>query len=96
MKDIAVLGSPIIIFMLSSNQIAGFFDHQYLRKQCTHILDFLRGDFTKKRYHMRLSLVVGCLQACLTTPKFADIFLVSLWLILGAFPGRNNSELKIS
>ena len=51
MKDIAVLGSPIIIFMLSSNQIAGFFNHQYLRKQCIHILDFLRGDFTKKRYH---------------------------------------------
>ena len=50
----------------------------------------------RRGYHMRLSLLVGCLQACLTTPKFADIFLVSLWLILGAFPGRNNSELKIS
>ena len=30
--------------MLSSNQIAGFSDYHYLRKECIHVFDILHGD----------------------------------------------------
>ena len=35
--------------MLSSNQIAVFFDHQYLWKQYINIFDFLRRDIHKEQ-----------------------------------------------
>ena len=43
--------------MLSANQIAVFFDHQYLWKKLIGFLDFLPED-----NHLRLLLFVGCGQ----------------------------------
>ena len=46
--------------MLSSNWIAGFFDHQYLQKE---FIDFLY--FLMRNSHP----LVGCAQPCWATPK---------------------------
>ena len=37
--------------MLSVSQIAVFFDHQYLRKESSDVLIFLRGD----KYHRKVA-----------------------------------------
>ena len=39
-----ILVHKLLTKMLSSNQIAGFFDHQYIWKKCLIFLDFLYGD----------------------------------------------------
>ena len=43
---------------LSSNQIAGFFDHQYLWKKFNNLLDFLNGDSHQAKEE-RLWLLIG-------------------------------------
>ena len=35
--------------MLSTNQIAVFFEHQFIRKELINLLDFLHGDIDQKR-----------------------------------------------
>lgn len=47
--------------MLSSKQIAGFFDDQYLWKELINI--FLHGDIPQKRQHLRLVPLVGFIHA---------------------------------
>ena len=35
--------------MLSSNQIAGFYDYQYLWKECIYIFDFWNGEIHQEK-----------------------------------------------
>ena len=50
---------------LSSNQIAGFFDHQYLWKESSDILCFLYGGNQQGEVEYEVLLFVGCDQLCL-------------------------------
>ena len=56
--------------MLSSNQIAVFFDDQYLWKKYISIFDFLCRNIHKEKVACEVTTLVGCVQACTTTPKF--------------------------
>ena len=51
--------------MLSTNQVAVLFDHQYLWKESIDTFDFFCTEFVIKwSYHLRLLLLVGCGQFC--------------------------------
>ena len=51
--------------MLSSSQIAIFFDHQYLSKESIDTLDFLHGDNHQYKVGSETTNLVGCGQLCL-------------------------------
>ena len=51
--------------MFSNNQVAELFDHQY---------QFLMEIVIKGRYHMRLTLLVGCSKVSLSFNQIAGFF----------------------
>ena len=56
--------------MLLSNQIVGFFDHQYLSKEALNVTEFFCIEkVTKDRLLLRVPILVGCSQACPAMPK---------------------------
>ena len=59
---------------LLSNQITGFFDHQYLRMQSIEILDFCMMIIFNGRCHQRLPLLVACDYLSLSSNYFAVFF----------------------
>ena len=64
--------------MLSSNQIVGFFDHQYLLKKSFNFLDFLRRESYPGKETMKVLLLVGHGQVCPASPRAAN-FLEVFW-----------------
>ena len=60
--------------MLSSNQITGFFDHQYLWKEYMNIVDFFHGDIHTGRQHLKLLLLASSMsrysQSCPNLHRF--------------------------
>ena len=59
---------------LLSNQIAGFFDHQYLRKESIDILVFCIEIFIKESQHPRLPLLVEYAQLCLFSNQVEGVY----------------------
>ena len=59
---------------LSSNQIAVFFDPQYLWKESSDILVFCTELFIKWRYHQRQLFLVGCGQLFNSSNQIAGFF----------------------
>ena len=59
---------------LLSNLIAGFFDHQYLWKESSNILVFCMDLGIKGRWHLRLSLFIGCGLLYLSLNQVAGSF----------------------
>ena len=53
---------------LSSNQITGFFDLQYLWKQSIDILDFLHGDNCQGKVTSEITTLVACGHLSLIPP----------------------------
>ena len=58
----------------SSNQIAGFFDHQYLQEELVDFLEFLHGDNHHERQHLSVPLLVGCGQVYLLSSQIVGFF----------------------
>ena len=69
--------------LLSTNEITGSFDHQYIQQECIDILDSFIKIFTKKRQHLRLLFwLCGSrhAQPRPTLPRFAkDLIWQSWW-----------------
>ena len=59
---------------LSSNQIAGFLDHQNVLKESTDIFDFLHGDNHQGKVVAETTSFVGCGQFYLASNQTAGFF----------------------
>ena len=59
---------------LPTNQIAVFFDHQYLWKYSIDTLDFLHGDNHKQKEGFEITTLVGCGQLCLSFSQIVGFF----------------------
>ena len=57
--------------MLSSNQSAQLFDHQYLEKESVNVIDF----FLDVKKLTKVLLLVGCVQVYSTMPKLGKIYM---------------------
>ena len=71
-----------------SGKIIGFFDHQYLWKETTNVLDFLHGDVNQRRAACKTttadwggggSWMPSHAQTCLYLPM---VNLVGLWVVV--------------
>ena len=64
---------------LSSNQIRGFFDHQYLLKESINISGFLYGYKHPRRQHLNYHFWL-CVASCVFCPvRLQDVFIINIW-----------------
>ena len=82
--------------VLSFNQIAGFFDHQYLWKECANVFDFLHGDIHQRKVTWYKAIIFD--QMYLGVPSHVQTCPDSPGVPLGSSGGiiRNDSESKIN
>ena len=62
---------------LSSNQIKGFPDHQYLWKKSTILIGFFHGDSHQAKVASRTTSLVGCGQLCLSSNQIAGFLTIN-------------------
>ena len=81
-QHLGLLLDWICQWCLKSNDIAGFFDHEYLWRESIDILIFCIELAIKGRKHLRLPLLICCGQLCLSSNQIAGFFIINI-------PGRN-------
>ena len=69
--------------MVLTNQIAGFFDHQYLWKESMMTSNFSQIIINKEMINQRLILLTGYSSVCTVTPKIIETFCRRILVVYG-------------